>query len=564
MNLIDQIFYTSQYKTEAERYQARVIYFVTVLIGLFYALYAVITPEWLIEGESRLVTLLELSLLSPDRPESLAFYSIYLLSGLALIATRAGFLRVASWIPFVTWYISGVLLLSFYSAAPGWVSGAIILLLILGGLLNGQIGIILGWGISLVTLGMWAVANPQNVTLDLSSVIIQFSGGAILIYLFLRYARFTRYEGAAEAVESRLVASEVVTSIANRVSQRDSLDVLLAEIVNQINGRYDFIYHVQVFLIDENRVAARLVASTGEVGQKLLELHHSLNVGSRSVIGEVTSEGHYIIARANSDESVHRPNDLLPQTAVEAAFPLRIGEHIIGALDVQSKQVNAFARNNIVMAFQSLADGIALVIDNVQQYEQAQTQLAENNRLIKEARDALAENKRLNERLIRQAWSDYLKGTGDRFSLDIDLETGEEHALPGWTPTLQEAMQINHIVQKEQAGRQVVAVPLLVRGQIIGAMEFELDEDHTFTAEEFDLMREVSERFGLAVENVRLLDESQRTAEREALVNQISSQIQSANNVEAMLTETAKSLRTVLKAERIAIRLGAPKAEETS
>ena len=58
------------------------------------------------------------------------------------------------------------------------------------------------------------------------------------------------------------------------------------------------------------------------VGKMLMGRNHSLPVGSQSVIGTVTSAGELVIARAGSAETIHRRNEFLPDTVVEAAYPL--------------------------------------------------------------------------------------------------------------------------------------------------------------------------------------------------------------------------------------------------
>ena len=89
-------------------------------------------------------------------------------------------------------------------------------------------------------------------------------------------------------------------------------------------------------------------------------------------------------------------------------------------------------------------------------------------------------------------------------------------------------------------------------------MEFELNANQEFEPEDLELIMEVSERFGLAAENTRLVEESQQTAQREMLINQITGRFQSAQNVEATLAEAARSLSETLSADKVMIRLGVP------
>jgi GAF domain-containing protein len=84
------------------------------------------------------------------------------------------------------------------------------------------------------------------------------------------------------------------------------------------------------------------------------------------------------------------------------------------------------------------------------------------------------------------------------------------------------------------------------------------------SAEDLAMMEEVSEQLGLAAESNRLYETSQRIAQREALVNEISTRLQSGTSVEMTLTSAARSLKDVLKANRVAIRLGKPPVETSN
>jgi GAF domain-containing protein len=99
-----------------------------------------------------------------------------------------------------------------------------------------------------------------------------------------------------------------------------------------------------------------------------------------------------------------------------------------------------------------------------------------------------------------------------------------------------------------------------VRGQVIGAIEFELDKESSLSPEDLALIQEVGERFGLAAENTRLFERSQRIAQREALVNEIGVRLQTSSSIEATLAEAARSLKQTLRADKVAIRLGTPPA----
>jgi GAF domain-containing protein len=442
-----------------------------------------------------------------------------------------------------------------------------LLLVLLTGLLNGNRGILVGTGLALAMI-VFAInqratlasppSNTQNVA-DFITGSLQTIAVAGITYLFLRSVRLSRMEGEARAIEERMKLAEITSQTARRISSRMALDDVLTNAVEQIRENYPDIYHAQIFLVDESSNVARLAASTGQIGQFLMQRAHSLHVGSLSVIGQVTLTGEPLIARANDPNSIHRRNEALPDTAVEAAFPLRIGDKVIGALDLQSQEVTTFHQDDIP-SFQSLADHIAVAIDNARLYEETERRLQENQQLVEQARSAVREVERLNRQLTGRAWADYLYGKGEQLSRSADFVSNTTHDDTSWTQTLTEAIQYNYVAQNQTADAQVIAVPIRVRGQVIGAIEFELEKSGSLSPEDLALIQEVGERFGLAAENTRLFEQSQRIAQREALVNEIGVRLQASNNIESTLAEAARSLKQTLRADKVAIRLGTPPA----
>ncbi|MCB9458640.1 MAG: GAF domain-containing protein [Anaerolineaceae bacterium] len=365
------------------------------------------------------------------------------------------------------------------------------------------------------------------------------------------YALATLEAGQKSELFERTRLSDVTAKIIRGITATKTKEEILHQAVHTILEHYDEYYHVQVFLLEPDGITTQLVASTGEVGQKLLKRKHSLAVGSVSVVGQTMLQKSPQVTYANVDHTIMRPNELLPETTIEAAFPLRIGGDVVGVLDLQSKkrlELGDYEMN----AFQSLADSLALAISNLSQIEMVQKQVAEKQLLAEQARTALREVERLNKRIIGRAWADYLSEShteGIDYSADADNST----TASDWTSTLAEAAQNNTIVHQDA----VIAVPLAVRGQVIGAMEFELTPEYSITPEDLELIQEIGQGFSLAAENIRLLDDSQRNAQREAVINEIGSRLQ-GNNVESTLAEAARSLYTALHAARVTVRLGIP------
>ena len=127
---------------------------------------------------------------------------------------------------------------------------------------------------------------------------------------------------------------------------------------------------------------------------------------------------------------------------VEAAYPLKIGATVIGALDLQSRVHGSVFAEDEVPIFQSLADNIAVAIDNARLFEQTEQRLQENQRLIEQMRSAVREVERLNRELTQQVWTEYLGSKGNQLSVDLDFSNNLVRRTEDWTPTLNEAMEI--------------------------------------------------------------------------------------------------------------------------
>lgn len=476
--------------------------------------------------------------------------------GITYFLVRSGYIVTASWLLIGAMTIAlSINNLTIGALEPrALINGA--LLMILAGFLLSDIGITL--------LTLYAIlqvifipaitgvdpAVESEFAVRFSLVIIYLVMG-IVIYSFRQFVVANRQEGEDIAGRERMKLADVNMQITRQAATRTSLDDALNNTLALILDTYPQLYHAQVFLLDADGIQAKLQASTGEAGQQLLARNHSLAVGSLSVIGQTTLTGEPVVAITNDPNSVHKVNELLPETTLEAAFPLQVEDKIIGALDLQSKTLTALSEDDRV-SFQSLSNSLALAIDNIQQFAAAQERIEENEHLTKRTQVMLSEVERLNRRLIGRAWAEYTAEHSDSLGYEVNVDTKELTPYRDWSMTLQQAVKSGEIVRTGD----VISVPLRIRGEVIGAMEFDLDG--TLSDEQVNLITEVTERFGLAAENTRLVEESQRAAHRETLINQITSRFQAAQNVESTLTEAARSLSETLNAEKVMIRLGLP------
>ena len=272
-----------------------------------------------------------------------------------------------------------------------WLPFALLPILMAAVLLNWQLTVL----VTVVALlsNLIAVLRVPGTTLDdislpIIAVVLIGLFGSVYSYVRERdletiaeqQKALDRYSQELEGEVGQRTRDIVATAeIGQAITAARDLQSLLRQVVNLIIERFDF-YHAQVFLLDDLGQNAVLRASTGEAGRQLLERQHSLPVGSQSVIGLVTNGGEPVIARDTDTDITHRRNELLPNTRSEMALPLRIAGRIIGALDVQSENADAFDQGDITV-FQAMADQLAVAIENARLFERTQRDLEQIERL---------------------------------------------------------------------------------------------------------------------------------------------------------------------------------------
>lgn len=325
--------------------------------------------------------------------------------------------------------------------------------------------------------------------------------------------------------------------ISRYAATQHNLQTLLDQIVQLIIERFPNIYHAQIFLLDQEHLYAILRSSTGEPGKLLLARGHRLAVGSVSVIGQVIEQQQTIIARDTATSQVHRRNEFLPDTHAELAIPLRVADQIIGALDVQSKYRNAFTEDE-VSVLETMGDQIAVAIENARLYQESVRRLEDIERANREATIA--------------TWREYIYGQRQRQLLS------EAGTLIGMdmSDLRQRAIAEGHIIAGEPTDHNSipVAVPILLRGQILGAVEWELPIDD-MSDNKLQLAQELANRLAVSLENARLFEESQRATERERIVNSIAAKLTPQTEVSEILQTAVREVGQALRAPQVSIRL---------
>ena len=329
--------------------------------------------------------------------------------------------------------------------------------------------------------------------------------------------------------ERRAAQFEAIAQVSRTISSTQDLSTLLPQITSVISRLFGF-YHVGIFLLDTKNEYAVLSAANSEGGQKMLARGHRLRVGETGIVGYVTSTGNARVALDTGSDTIFFNNPDLPHTRSEMALPFKIGPVIIGALDVQSKEPNAFAEEDISI-LSILSEQVGIAIQNSRQYEETQR--------------ALAESETLSRQFVRQGWQDFTKAR----NLAGIRHTGAKATLLYSRNGNTDEDRFTHDQPSEQPKSALLVLPVKLRDEVIGTVNVRSPGNREWNQDELDIVTAIIERAAVALENARLLTESQKRAAKERTIGEISAKISAQSDIDELLkTATIELGRTLPKA----------------
>lgn len=344
----------------------------------------------------------------------------------------------------------------------------------------------------------------------------------------LREERSTLEQKVAERTASLRRKTEQLRStsyIARKAAEVQDQASLLESVAHLVAEEFE-VYHTGIFLINESGNQVVLQAASSEGGQRLIERGHSLSVGTDGIVGYVAAQKKPRIALDVGAEAVFFNNPDLPLTRSEVAIPLMIRNKILGVLDIQSDKPQAFSHDNIDV-FQTLADQIAIAIENA--------------RLLDETQAAIIQLEALSSLRTQEAWSQKLREHGRAFT---------------YTPL---GLRAEKLSQKSE---NTINAPIVLRGRKIGSISIARKGNKKWGKLDASLLEEVAGQVGLAIDNIRLLEEATQRAKQEQTVGKLASQFSQSLDLDTLLQTAARELGQLPDVSEVSVLIG-QQAEQT-
>ena len=320
--------------------------------------------------------------------------------------------------------------------------------------------------------------------------------------------------------ERQTARLKLIAEVSQEITLTQNLAELLSKITEKISEGFDF-HHVGVFFLEEDDKIAKLQATNSISGKKMLELGHQVATSGYNFIARVIRKKEPQVALGIDEE--HSDFDVnLPETRSKIGLPLKIGERIIGVLDIQSIREYIFSKEEIE-SFESLANQAAIAVENARQATVTQA--------------ALKEAQETSRKYIQQAWR------------QLATEKRQQH----YSYANKSAMSLpekgdDNLVKSEN----IISVPVRLQEEVIGVIEISRDSSaEDMSSEEKELVQAIVSRAALALENARLLEETSRRAGREQLVSEITTKIRSTNDPQEMIQTALDELKNALGATKV-------------
>jgi GAF domain-containing protein len=384
---------------------------------------------------------------------------------------------------------------------------------------RGIVNLLLAW-VTIAGLRMLHQISerPQKIAKDIAKVLVEE-----------RQTMEDRVLERTQELEKRTNQLNATTFVARQTAEIRELNTLLQDTVKLITEQFGF-YHAGIFLINERGDYAVLQSASSEGGKQMLERGHRLQVGAQGIVGYVASERQARIALDVGEDAVYFNNPYLPQTRSEVAIPLIVRDMLIGVLDIQSMERKAFNEDDLNI-FQTLADQIAIAIDNIH--------------LLRESQLVISQLQFVSDETTHQGWEEQLKrvNSGYLFSPLGIQNLGENQS----------------ITKKDKT----IEIPITLRNRKIGKFKLNRKSDFPqWTEQEINFAFEVASQTALVLDNIRLLEETKRRAQRELMISRISNRVRETLDLDTVLKTSAIELRTNLDLEEAEVQLFAVNDEE--
>lgn len=428
-------------------------------------------------------------------------------------------------------------------------SSNILVPLVIAGVLGNR-SLILTTYAGIAVVAITAFFTQQSDTELSTTILITFlvNAGVIASFLSIFSTSLQRLSGTfvSQLEHIRNVGLSAVSSTGDANETE-----LMSRTINIIRDQLPQTF-AQIFLLDpQGRVMQRVY--TG-LGLETIKMESRIDESTPSAVSLAFNANETVqISLASPDgERQH----FLPGVVAGVLVPLRDKNRVIAVLDVQTED-HRLLTDGTVETIELLATQLSTGLLQARVMRDLRESLQEQEAIINRQRARLRELEQSEQHVIEQAWIDYLADRSDQKIIGFDLEglNRKLNISENVPPTLEYTLRTGDVRIEEDGEFQHVSIPIVLRGQALGALSFTLPANRPITARQIDMLQNVVQRLALALENKRLFERNQSQAQREAKANEIAGILLSTTDIYSILQLAAQNFNDSLGAIQTQIHL---------
>jgi GAF domain-containing protein len=344
-----------------------------------------------------------------------------------------------------------------------------------------------------------------------------------------------------EAEQRRAEQFRVISEVGRHITSILDVDELLGEIVRLLKDTFGY-YLVTIGLIEGDEVVFKAGAKAGWDDFQFQTPR--LKVGGQGITVWVAATGEPLLVPDVSQEPRYLFQADAAETRSELAVPLKTKTAIIGVLNVESDQLNAFDESDL-MVLQSLANQAAVAIESARLFRDTARQvrelraLTDASRIISSVLDQDQLLQALYEQITRIAPTDFYvialyDETTNVVSIEINVDEGVHYPKDQYVLDKGLLKLVIHNRQplrfysltEEKATLDVeivpsgslkvnhgwLGVPMLYGDKVVGAIVVGSYQRGAFDEGHQQTLTSIANQAAVALENARLYEQAQQLA----------------------------------------------------
>lgn len=326
-----------------------------------------------------------------------------------------------------------------------------------------------------------------------------------------------------------LKASETVTHSISSILSSEEIYQLAADLIQEQFK----VSHVDLFQYHPEEEELVLTACSGDHWNETVSMNDEDNMIQNSIISRKT-----LIVKNIGVADMPLGTIKLLNTRSAVSIPLQSRGDVLGALVIQEDFPNAFP-DLLLSALNATADRLAAAADIANLYE-------ETEKALDAEREAYGEWSRTAWQKALQEYQHY----------------GFHHDGKAITPLKNSTSAPPSDETSFAPNEEALQIPIVLYGQTLGYVEAKKPPDHQeWTETEIDLLKTVTERLEVALDSARLYEETQKRAEGERIIGEVTSRLRETLDIDTVLKTAAVEMRSVLDLAEVEVCLTSQTAQ---